>query len=725
MTRDVKGLQFVVQFDEQPREELNYQVAIFDANQKPVYQEQVKGREFSIPFDAESLRGKRIFLFPFHEERKVDVSFDRTENSSAYEVVIPLKTDVSQPVTITIPRYIWIWWPFCRCHVRGRVFNWCGHQYLPVAKARVHVCEVDPVIWYIQKLPDLEVIKLRDEILGAIIDWHLPDPPPDDTRIKVPVLDKRLRNTAARQIAPSLANPVKFKEFSAAEINQSSVIAASLPKENLTSFYSSSAYLVRNYMIQQYKFFYPYWCRIKSIFLRCDEVAVLETDNAGWFDGDIWYYCFGDKPDLYFWVEYLIDGVWTTVYKPWIGCNTHWDYTCNTEVDIYLNDQRIPCPSWPTVPGNKIVVTTLGNNVNVNRVDQAAGANQGLAPDLSYGAGIGPFLGSVEPHVFFGEGLIPSGISYYRWRFKSHAAPDIDANWKSLNQSVDRYYFHESPDSFLSYNLGPKAYQPGTTTPLVNADLFEIQTANVPAAGVNTWFILNARTDTATAYFNTLALNTVDSAGHVTDYADGLYDLKLEFFDATGAQVNLTTLGTTLEVPDAFVAAPFTPPLVSLVPAPADYQLLDGGGNLMGFKMTIRVDNNPTYAEIHETTVGANTAGPCGMMPYVDKVLDTAHIAFQAFHPNDFAYFNFSITRGSSGSVHAVGGNVSNVPPIAGYAYDNNTDQFDTDLNVSALLGDCDEAAFAEVLNVYAAATDGWSRTGYDSGDVKAFALTH
>ena len=63
--------------------------------------------------------------------------------------------------------------------MRGRVFNRCGNEYLPVYKARVHICEVDPVIWYIQKLPDYEMMKLRDDILGKIIHWHLPDPAPD------------------------------------------------------------------------------------------------------------------------------------------------------------------------------------------------------------------------------------------------------------------------------------------------------------------------------------------------------------------------------------------------------------------------------------------------------------------------------------------------------------------------------------------------------------------
>lgn len=768
MRSDYSELQFNVQFDETPEENVPFQVVVFERSGNITYQAPVNEKSFSLPFTADDLRGKRIFLAPYSQDRKTSLSLDTLEKGNGFEVSIPSNIDDEKLIVLNpIPKYIWCWWLFCFCNVRGRVFNLCDHEYKPVYKARVHICEVDPVIWYIQKLPDYEIFKLRDDLLAKIIDWHLPDPPPDPLRnidinaaAKFNTIQKNLSQNprsleinkasfaaADKNITAAKSNTTQ-KEFTAntanVQFDKSSLTTAGktialsvLPQENLVSFYSDSAYLVRNYLVANYQILYPYWCWLYPWFLRCDEVAVVETDTNGWFNAAVWYACCGDKPDLYFWVEYFINGAWTTVYNPGLHCGTHWDYVCNTEVDIYLNDQRIPCPALPTVPGNKVVVTTLGSNVNVNRVNQTGGADFGLAPDLGYGAGKGPFLGSVEPHVFFGDGLIASGIRYYRWRFKLHSAADVDANWKNMNESVDRYYFHESPDSFPRYNLGPKIYQPGTSIALINADLFEIQTPNVLVPGTNYWYALNPRTDTATGYFKTLDLNTVDINGH-TVYADDLYDLKLEFFDETGTQVTLSGAGgtgTQVEVPDAGKVAPFIDPIVDAVAAPLVNQLLDTSGNLLGFKMTIRVDNHPTSALIHETTVGMNAAGECGMIPY-NNVNDLAHIAFEAFHPNDFAYFDFTIYKGSSGVVHQVAGNVSNIPavtvynrtaPVSAepYTYTGSTDEFDADKHVGTLLETCIEAAFSEVLNVRSAATDGWDRTGYDSGDVKAFSLKH
>jgi hypothetical protein len=727
---DQKELQFHVQFDEKPNEAINYQVAVFDRNKQLVYQSQVSENYFSLPFSSEDARTKRIFLTPYNDQRKATLSLDKLEKGGNYEISIPREIPSEGPIVLNpIPNYIWCWWLFCNCHIRGRVFNYCGDKYQPVYKARVHICEVDPLYWYIYKLPDVEILKLRDDILAKAINWHLPDPPPDGV-IRVNPAIKDLAATSGKAAMRTAA----FKE-DAAISKTATDLTLFLPQQNITSLYSNSSYLVKDYLLQNYKLLYPYWCWLYPWWLTCSEVAVVETDANGWFEADMWYLCCGDKPDLYFSVEYLINGVWTYVYNPGLHCGTHWDYTCNTEVDIYVNDQRIPCPNTPTIYGNKVVVTTLGNNINASRVAQS-GADIGLAPDLWYGySNTGPFSGSIEPHVMFGDALTGIGIKYYRWRYKAHADADIEANWHNMNQSVDRYYFHESPDSFLTYNLGPKAYQSGTMIPLTNPDLFEIQTENVPAPGINTWFTLNARTDTATAYLNTYPLNTFDINGHVTAFADGLYDLKLEFYDATGAQVNLSLLGTAVEVLDPTKTAAFTDPFVDAVPAPAANQLLDTSNNLLGFKMIIRVDNNPTHAVIHETTVGLHAAGPCGMIPYHHKNTALAHIAFEAFQKNDFAFFDFSITKGSSGHVHDVSGNVSNSPAVTvldngvasaeAYSYNGTTDQFDSDKHVSTLLGTCDEAAFAEVLNVYATATDGWNRIGYDSSDVKAFALVH
>ncbi|HYJ63617.1 MAG TPA: hypothetical protein VEV62_07730, partial [Parafilimonas sp.] len=149
-SNEQKGLQFKVQFDGTPNEAINYQVIVFDRDKKPVYQSPVRENNFSLPFSAEDLKGKRIFLAPYTETRKTEISFDTLEKGNGFEVNLPASISAEEPIQISnIPQYIWCWWLFCFCQVRGRVFNWCGNEYLPVYKARVHICEVDPVIWYL------------------------------------------------------------------------------------------------------------------------------------------------------------------------------------------------------------------------------------------------------------------------------------------------------------------------------------------------------------------------------------------------------------------------------------------------------------------------------------------------------------------------------------------------------------------------------------------------
>ncbi len=196
-------------------------------------------------------------------------------------------------------------------------------------------------------------------------------------------------------------------------------------------------------MIDNYQVFYPYWCSIRSLFLRCDEVAVVETNESGWFETDIWYYCFGDKPDLYFWVEYYINGAWTTVYHPWLGCGTYWDYACNTEVDIYLNDQRIPCPiPQPNIGNKDVFIFSIGNNVSVTKVYQDGTMKGQTMPGTPYEEG-SPFGGSIEPRVYFGSYLcdaVDGGNNYfYKWSFRKEG----DAGWNEILTQQNRYCKHK------------------------------------------------------------------------------------------------------------------------------------------------------------------------------------------------------------------------------------------------------------------------------------------
>src|SRR3954466_12138155 len=114
---DEKGLRFNVQFDESPNQNIPFQVVVFDRDKKTIYQSQVNEKSFSLPFSADELKDKRVFLAPYTETRKTQVSIETLEKGNGFEVNLPSKINPDEPVLInTIPQEIWRWWFFCFCH---------------------------------------------------------------------------------------------------------------------------------------------------------------------------------------------------------------------------------------------------------------------------------------------------------------------------------------------------------------------------------------------------------------------------------------------------------------------------------------------------------------------------------------------------------------------------------------------------------------------------------
>ena len=83
---DQSGLQFDVQFDEKPQESISYQVVVFDKSKQLVHQSPVRGENFNLPFTAQDLRSKRIFLMPLNDERKTEITLEKAESGAGYEV---------------------------------------------------------------------------------------------------------------------------------------------------------------------------------------------------------------------------------------------------------------------------------------------------------------------------------------------------------------------------------------------------------------------------------------------------------------------------------------------------------------------------------------------------------------------------------------------------------------------------------------------------------------
>jgi hypothetical protein len=141
---------------------------------------------------------------------------------------------------------------------------------------------------------------------------------------------------------------------------------ADLPLATRSALTSSSITVVKQALLDNIAIIRPWicwWPWIWPYFCRCDEITTVITDHQGRFETNIWYPCFGDHPDLHFWVEYCIGGVWTTVYNPPACCDTYWNYVCGSEVTVRVTDPRVPwCGDDPPLPGKQVAVLSIGHS---------------------------------------------------------------------------------------------------------------------------------------------------------------------------------------------------------------------------------------------------------------------------------------------------------------------------------------------------------------------------
>jgi len=682
-----------------------------------------------------------LFAPPLPTNTKQIPTIEQLERLRAYEPVLYFNPKESEYNLLPIPEFHWKWWWQCACRVRGRAVKPANvhgviHD-MPVCHARVHICEVDPLPLIIPRLPDDIIDRIRDELLEPRppirFPIPLPDPPP--FRSDPHVADVSPIKVARMQPKPATP-PTKQFALMAARNAGSEVMINPQPLPPKTTFElpvtmraqltSTSTNFARQALLYNAVLLRPYLCLwpwIWPYFYRCDEVAVIDTDNNGRFDTTIFYPCFGDHPDLYFWVEYCIGGVWTTVYHPPLRCNTWWDYVCGSDVTIRLSDPRVPwCGDPNPLPGKQVAVLLIGNGVSMTEIQRAgAGANEGLTT-----AG-DPFGGSLEPHVWFGDALIGAGIDHYRWSYRrltgaNGVAPVADI-WHAMDKEVVRHYGEVMADSTLTF----KPYLLGPDPAFAGQNLFKIRPVNPPlnaGAVASSWAPeVDGRSNTASAFFLSYLLNGSDVAA-----AAGKYELKLELFKSDGSLVNLSDEDVLLKVPTIdgpFGAGTVPTQLVAHHPAQftdmEDRVIRDGTGKIVAFRVVLRVDNNNCHAAIYPVSVAGHTADPCGFVKYAPG--DNVHVSYWAYHANNFATFNFTIARGSAGVVESASGSAG-ASPVNGYTR-NASSVFSKDVPVADLLGVCTKAAFAENLHLDALATDGWNTLDYLDADAipVAFAL--
>lgn len=765
-----KPIRFKVGYDGKPDQPISAALYAFDAQGRWLASAPLREGEAALTLAADQLKRARLFVAPeLPKERTGQPTLQMMERLNAYEPAWRFERGRELYELRPIPEILWPWWFSCACRVRGRVIKvetLGGVTYeKPVCHARVHICEVDRLPWIIARLPDDIIYRLRDELIWAI-EHPIPIPNPPDPPFKfdpgfvdpAPVFAQASSLFGKFDASEVMLNPqplppaelrmqaaLRAANVDAVMLNPQPLPpkAATLTFETRAALTAASTAIVREALIANVELIKIYWCYWDWLgpWFRyvCDELDVIETDENGRFDTTIRYPCFGDQPDLYFWVESSIGEVWTTVYHPSIRCNTYWNYVCGTDVTIRVTDPRVlGCGDRPELLGKKVVVKTIARQVSMGEIYRdslvpAEKAKEGQVKegwiDASLGLGVtkpSPFGDVLEPRVDFGSGLKPANITHYRWSYRPLGSVS-DADWAVMDdiqagRTVSRHYRETTPPMspvvYKSVQIGPDTTVPGYYT-IIDPDL--------PAGGED-WEVLDEGYDLASAYFNTTLL------------ADGKYELKMELFRKVGAaMVRVDLTAESVELYEITDPAPLVEGSYTTTAAVNDRALIDSGtGHVVGYRLVVHVDNRVCFGNIEDVTVNGVPAGRCGFLEY-DHLTDNAHIAFRASHPANFAAFYFRVVRVSTEIDEATVGGLVDDTLVDGFSRAGNT--FSTNVTVDTLMTSglpagetpCTRAAFAEALHVYALATNGYGRlSGLDGPrggpsqvNLKAFAITH
>lgn len=759
-----------VNFESKPAQEIPLQAFLFNRKGGLIERKDVVNDQAEFDLNNLGVSDVRVFIAPRGDSRLDAVqSIGGLDRFKPYEPVLEIGPEGTRKI-LPIPDYLSRFWQLRVCRIRGVVTKnfqmgniWSERG---ICHARVHICEVDRIWWWINKIPD-DIIRKIPEIV-AKPKWPIPIPDPGPLRDSIitnqldavalnpqplppgpdfglpqrptfraaaPEFDTSLSGgmEVTESAAPTFRRGVAVQGDAIGDTNVSSADISMTPAVK-NQFLSDDILVLRKAIVDNFQVLQPIFCKIPWLwpyFYRCDEIALVYTDINGLFDTSWVYWWDGDKPDLYFWVECMINGVWTTVYKPPIPCNTYWDYTCGSQVSIHVTDPRVRWECNNVIEGDIVWVKTIGEGAsvvhipqaNLNSIVQGKSFNRIGLSDVAVWANsnaVGdyrrPFGGWLSFKVQFGSGLPSNGMYYYRWSYIKKKNADLSNAPFMLpvslhqGQALFKSYSYEYYDIFMHKHFGSKSFQLGPYSKSGNDDLYIIPPAfpnSAPVNAVESSPLWNQ--DTWTVWFDS------------SKFSDGLYEFYLELFDFAGNK--LTAVPSQLfQVPDYNTFAPS-------VDAPPPYLVPSGSGISRAFKMIARIDNSKSEADILKIKVNGSevTTDCCGFVAY--HANDNIEIAFRAYHPQNFATFSFGVQKGTcydagQSALTNAGGMV--IGDAGLYARDG-ASIFRHTFTPAQLLGICSsggKAAFAEHLYVRALATNGTSQLYLlDAEALAAFAL--
>lgn len=708
-SNEKKGLQIRVDFEGKPQEKLKLAAYVFNSKGQLVEKAPLKDEKLSLNQSASHLKHQRLFIAPVSNEENKEESPSLMDmvKRSAYEPAIE-GIDKNFLELKSIPEFNWRNWCWISCRVRGKVVKPIptndGSVNMPVCRARVHICEVDRLHLILPIIPDDILIDLRD----IIINPPLPDPFP----IPFPEPD------------PLPFNP-RIEKFQSLDLNVKKAFSVDSPN------------LIRKAVLDNFVILHPYLClvpRFWPYFYRCDELKTVLTDHQGRFDTSIYYPCGGDKPDLYFWVEYFIDDAWTTVYKPSIPCHTYWNYNCGSEVSITVTHPGVDiCGELPGPEGSDSVeIIKIGNGGYVSHINQVIPdfsviqgemlRTVGLT-DMGLGAAIykRPFGGNLGFRINFGSSYpIQGGITHYRWSYRKRKDAKLQNDlsaWRIMSTPTHIRYYEENGANFIkkAYPLGPDPDYGVLAFKIPPRRAENIDVPN-PQNLDRSWVLEEWNSAILNTFFNGLRdIDRLDDAG--------LYEFKFELLEKDGNSLRVAIVDK-----DNFQTPQFDN--VNKSENAANVNLILAPGNkASGFTMLVRIDNNRCKAEIYPAKVNNQPANECGFVQYGNANVDEVTLSFMALHPNNFANLSFKVRKGTE--VNLLGNPVyrestnamviGNTPELYIRALNS---AFSKNVKINTLLGTCTDAAYGEHLYVDALATNGSSfELGYDASILAGFAL--
>lgn len=679
----------------------------------------------------------RIVVGPEIDKGELDVGELLRRGGQEAHVALRPGTEKLPPVAFEIGPDIWHLWVGRWCVVKGtllkRVVAGGVTLELPVCNAAVDIYEVDPWPRIIIELPEIDIGRLRDIVDGPWppIDFPVPPRPrepfpgvsPFDIADSVSLNPQPLPpGPPPDRIRMRMSNPGAIRGFDPQPDPPAEALRSiSLPADLRIAARAARPAFERA-LIANVDLLRPVLCWLFPRLVTRAKLVTVTTDECGHFSALIWRSLVDfDVPDLYFVARQRIwPGFWVTIYEPKpVSCHTWWDYVCGTEVTLVTTHPLAhACPPCPPIvaPNNWVLFMAVGNT-SVWRIHGANDATRvgavghdaaklGLLDDAA------PWGGTLRPRVEFDNSLRSDlGVRYYRISYKRPA--EAESEWRPSTDAINRHYTHEVGGDLIveQYALGPQ-------TVGAQSHLCEIPPA-LPPTGQ--WSTPNVVLDTQSGVIpsDAVAPGTGFDAGGNPVGADqgGLWQIKVELFDAAGNLVDPEALGIKWRVP---MSADLSGTIQTRDAAALG--LVDAANNRM--VLTLRVDNNPTFARIDAPSVGGSTsADECGVMNYASRSL-AVDVPFLALQRNRFANYSFYVQRGAvsppeyqaNGTAAAnAAGMPAAIPP---------SPPGDPQPTVDSLLDLCTLAGFTENLYVAHTATDGWSRQSqYDRSIARAFVL--